>query len=496
MSVTVGMRAERNEAGSAGGAPRAELVVIENFGSCNLRCAYCFPEHMWARRGHQSVISEEAYRGILELTCSATTAETVHVRFAGGEPLLAGQEWLEAAIATGREIAARHGHGIAFSLQTNATRLTPDLARLLVAEEVDVGISLDGGAEINEQTRGETEATLRGFHALAEALGRPPGIIVTVTRCNARRMREVIAFLEQLGVLHFRANQMGATASWNVHTAPRAEEWATARRDVFEEIVARRGALMEFNLAQGVQKLVRSLLERSSPFGGANGCGSARCAAGRALLYFDRAGTAYPCPRSTVSPDAAIGSYTDADFGASWDAAALELDEAMAVPFDCRSCPAQLLCDYGCHAFNAARGNFFEVNCDTTKEHFEWLAERLDDVARVYLYVQWRRQMREAGDLDGVRRGVELPAGAVEELAALLGERLAERTAELDPGVLERRYGWRDDLVPAADLTRARPFSTEESRRSAAATKGGTRHEEHSFSAVVSDDRFSTEDAR
>ncbi len=464
MSVTVGARAERNETGSADGAPRAELVVVENFGSCNLRCAYCFPEHMWARRGHQRVISEETYRGILELTCSATTAETVHVRFAGGEPLLAGQEWLEAAIATGREIAARHGRGIAFSLQTNATRLTPELARLLVAEDVDVGISLDGGAEINEQTRGETEATLRGFHALTEALGRPPGIIVTVTRCNAGRMPEVIAFLEQLGVLHFRANQMGATASWNVHAAPRAEEWATARRDVFEEIVSRRGALMEFNLARGVLKLVRSLLERSSPLAGENGCDSVRCAAGRGLLYFDRAGTGYPCPRSTVTPDAAIGSYADADFGARWDSTAGELDRAMPVPPDCAVCPAHLVCDHGCHAFNVARGNFFEVNCDATKEHFEWFAGRLDDVARVYLHVRWRRQMREAGDLDGVRRGAELPAGAVDELTALLERRLDERLADLDPGALERRHGWQDDLVPVAGVTRARTYGSAPAR--------------------------------
>lgn len=456
VSVTVGMRAERSGVRSAGVAPRAELVVIENYGSCNLRCAYCFPEHMWARRGHQSVISEEAYRGILELTCSATTAETVHVRFAGGEPLLAGREWLEAAIATGREIAAHHGRGIAFSLQTNATRLTPEVARFLVAEDVDVGISLDGGAEINEQTRGETEATLRGFHALAEALGRPPGIIVTVTRCNALRMREVIGFLEELGVLHFRANQMGATASWNVHAAPRAEEWATARRDVFEEVVARRGALMEFNLAQGVLKLVRSLLERSSPFEAPDGCGSARCGAGRALLYFDRAGTAYPCPRSTVTPGAAIGSYADANFGARWDSAARELDEAMPVPAGCATCPAQLVCDYGCHAFNVARGNFFEVNCDATKEHFAWLAGRLDDVARIFLYIRWRKQMREAGDLGGIRRGVHLPAGEVAKLTAILGERLAERTAGLDASALDHRHGWREDRVPLAAASRPR----------------------------------------
>ncbi len=333
--------------------------------------------------------------------------------------------------------------------------VTPDLARLLAEEQVDVGVSIDGPPAINERTRGRTAATVAGFHHLTEAFGRPLGVIVTVTRCNASRMGEVVEFLDGLGVLHFRANQMGATASWNAHAAPRAEEWAIARRDVFGEIVARRGRLMEFNLAQGVSKLVQTLLEGTSPFAG-QGCESARCAAGRGLLYFDRAGAAYPCPRATVTPEARIGHRADADFESRWDAVARGLDESMAPRDDCRSCPAQLVCDYGCHAFNTAQGNFFEVNCDATKEHFAWLAERLDDVARVFLYARWRRELRDSGGWADVRHGIDLPAGAVGRLGATLAERLAERVAELDPGVLARRHGWREDLVPLAGLSRPR----------------------------------------
>jgi uncharacterized protein len=434
------------------------MVVVENFGSCNMRCTYCFPEHMWARQGHSPAISEETYRGIVERTCSMTPAETVHVRFAGGEPLLAGRAWLEMAIGAGRELAASHGKEVVFSLQTNATLVTPELARFLVENGVDVGVSLDGDAEINEQTRGNTERTLRGFEHLSEALGRRPGIIVTVTRCNAGRMRDVIAFLERLGVPHFRANQMGATASWNAHAAPRAEEWAVARKDILEEIAARRGRMMEFNLSQAVLKLVQVLLEGTSPFDRAHGCGAARCAAGRSLLYFDQKGNAYPCPRSNVTPGARIANYADNDFLARWEEAAHGLDDAMSVPADCRRCPAQLVCDYGCHAFNVAQGNFFEVNCDATKEVFEWLEDRIDDVARVFLYAQWRLRLREAGDLEAVAHGIDLPESAIAKLTDVLRKRLAGRLAQpdLEPQILERRFGWRDTLVPLAALTRPR----------------------------------------
>jgi uncharacterized protein len=451
-----------------------ELVVIENFGSCNLRCAYCFPEHMWARQGHSPTIPEETYRGVLERTFSATTAECVDVHFAGGEPLLAGEEWLLGAMRIGREIAARHGKRATFSLLTNATLVTRELARLLAENGVHVGISLDGDAEINDETRGGTSRALRGFRHLTTSYGRPPGVIVTVTRCNARRMREVVGFLDDLGVTLFRANQMGATASWNEHAAPRADEWATAREDVFEEIAARRGRSMEHNLSQTVTKLVHSLLEGSSPFDVLGGCCASRCTAGRGLAYFDQRGNAYPCPRSNVTPKARVGHYEDEDFDARWDRTARELDAAMSIPDECRRCPAQLACDYGCHAFNVARGNFFEVNCDATKDYFVWLQDRLEDVARIYLYLGWRERLKAGDDYRTLEGGVDLPARLVSGLADRLQRRLADRLSspELSAETLERRYGWRETLVPVGAVTRPRVSQPSPRRAATAATTG------------------------
>lgn len=43
-----------------------QQIVIENFGSCNMRCTYCFPEHMWQREGRFQAMPEEMYQGILE----------------------------------------------------------------------------------------------------------------------------------------------------------------------------------------------------------------------------------------------------------------------------------------------------------------------------------------------------------------------------------------------------------------------------------------------
>lgn len=432
-------------------------VVVENFGSCNMRCTYCFPEHMWQREGRHGAMPEETYRGILERAFATTRSKAVDVHLAGGEPLLAGQEWLAMALRAGREIAGRHGKSVSFSLQTNATRVTPELARFLVDNHVQVGVSLDGTEEINEAVRGHTSHTLRGLWYLCEAAERPPGIIVTVTRHNARRMREVVDYLETLEVVMFRANLMGATASWNAHAAPPAQDWLIARQDLFDEIAARRGRIIEVNVSNGVLKLVGALLHGMSPFGSVHGCCAMRCPAGRDLLYFDQSGYAYPCPRANVTPTARIAHWTDDDFFGRWDGAARELDRLMEIPPECGRCPAQLVCDFGCHAFNVGPGNFFEVNCDATKDYFPWVADRLEDVARIHFYVQWRTWLKTQDFETGykaLQRGVDPPAGLVEDLAAKLRRRLDERLSEPDlvMDVLEQRYGWRDGCLPIAPL--------------------------------------------
>ncbi len=434
------------------------MVVIENFGTCNMRCTYCFPEHMWQRQGHKGAMSHDTYRGILERALSATTAETVDVHMAGGEPLLAGRPWLERAFCTAREIADRQGKTVTFSMQTNATLVTSELAEFLVENEVTVGVSLDGDETINEEVRGHTGRTVAGFRRLRAALGRSPGVIVTVTRCNALRMAEVIAYLDSLDVALFRANQMGATASWNAHSAPRAEEWAAARRTIFEEVGARRGRMMEFNLAQTITKLARTLEEGVSSFTSQAGCCALRCPAGRELLYFDQKGDSYPCPRANVTPQARITHYADPDALERWGAAERALDAAMEIPSTCSHCPAQVVCDYGCHAFNVAQGNFFEVNCDATKNFFDYLRSRLDHAARVLYFVRWREHQKAVDDYDAVRRGVHVPPDALADLTARLGSRLADHLerSDVDLARLESRYGWREDLVPVAIVDRPR----------------------------------------
>jgi sulfatase maturation enzyme AslB (radical SAM superfamily) len=76
---------------------------------------------MWSRQGHSAAMSQETLRGTLELAFDTPETEPVDVRFAGGEPLLAGRDWLETAFTITREGVLRLDHGCASARSRRST---------------------------------------------------------------------------------------------------------------------------------------------------------------------------------------------------------------------------------------------------------------------------------------------------------------------------------------------------------------------------------------
>jgi hypothetical protein len=115
----------------------------------------------------------------------------------------------------------------------------------------------------------------------------------------------------------------------------------------------------------------------------------------------------------------------------------------MEIPEQCGKCPAQFICDYGCHAFNNARSGFFEVNCDATKDFFAWAASmRLEELTKLYYYAAWRDGLNSSDAHETLRQGTTVPGDFVRrlssELRVYLGRRLAAKTIEMV--LLHSRY--------------------------------------------------------
>ena len=76
----------------------------------------------------------------------------VTVTFHGGEPLLAGSEFYEAALPMIEE--GLGPRSVAFAMQSNLWLLDDRLAAVLAAHNVPIGTSLDGPPELNDAQRG------------------------------------------------------------------------------------------------------------------------------------------------------------------------------------------------------------------------------------------------------------------------------------------------------------------------------------------------------
>jgi len=91
---------------------------------------------------------------------------SVDIIFHGGEPLLAGAEWLADLAET---LRARVPAQVKMALQTNGTLLDRPMLEMLKSLHVQVGVSLDGDAEATERHRRYTNGR-NSFDAVADCL--------------------------------------------------------------------------------------------------------------------------------------------------------------------------------------------------------------------------------------------------------------------------------------------------------------------------------------
>jgi uncharacterized protein len=147
--------------------------------ACNLSCDYCYQDPQRESGNFRQPYDLEKMKAAVE------RAGGPFVMF-GGEPLLVPLADLEALFRWGLE---RYGRN---AVQTNGALVTEAHLRLFREYKVDVGISLDGPAELNDARSAGSEERTRAATAAVEAVierlcrdGRPPGLIVTLHRGNA-----------------------------------------------------------------------------------------------------------------------------------------------------------------------------------------------------------------------------------------------------------------------------------------------------------------------
>jgi len=177
------------------------LLVKPASADCNLRCEYCF------YLGHRSFYPGESVHRMQEdvldvmVRSYMSTPQPQYVFiWQGGEPTLMGVDFFRRAIELQKEHGRARNAVIANALQTNATMINEDMAKLFAEYRFLVGVSMDGPPEIHDTYRraaggGETHsAVLRGIELL-EKHGVEFNILSLVSQSNVRRAAEVYRYL-------------------------------------------------------------------------------------------------------------------------------------------------------------------------------------------------------------------------------------------------------------------------------------------------------------
>lgn len=154
-----------------------EMIQLEVTERCNLRCTYCvYNPHFAEKRnyGTRNMSQKTAFKAIDHLAESSKQQERIALAFYGGEPLLC-FPLIKACVLYAREVMPEKELG--FSITTNGTLITPDIAKFFSEEGIGVHVSLDGPEDIHDEYRkdahgyGSFQRTIAGLKMLYDAYG-------------------------------------------------------------------------------------------------------------------------------------------------------------------------------------------------------------------------------------------------------------------------------------------------------------------------------------
>ena len=325
-----------------------ELLVTER---CNLGCVYCLAG---ASAKMPSMTEATAERAV-DLAFGMKEASVLGFEFSGGEPFLR-FDLMQHTVNYILNHPGRNGRKVYFSVQSNGTLLNRERVEWLLANNVTIGLSMDGEPWAQNQSRpmlggGASYAALMRGVDLLRAAGIRFGALVVLNRSNVRSAESLCRFLVEKEILSIKLNPVAflgtARMNWDA-TGLSQEEVVRYFRELIDLLASGRYPLVEANLHTMLQHLVSK--RRTTR------CLRGHCGAGDTFQAISAAGTIYPCGRSTQSPGLQLGTVTDPSLRSLSQPAAgnrhiLQIRARRPETLEgCSSCEYREFCQAGCSA--------------------------------------------------------------------------------------------------------------------------------------------------
>ncbi|MGM0470176.1 MAG: radical SAM protein [Promethearchaeati archaeon] len=156
---------------------RARMIQLEVTHNCNLRCRYCiYNEYNKMKRNHsdKNMPFSIATRAIKYLKEHSKDRDKLSITFYGGEPLLR-FPFIKKCVEYSRKIIT--DKPISYSLTTNGTLMTKEIAKFFKINNFNLVFSIDGPKEIHDRYRiykngkGSFEDSFLGLKTALETFG-------------------------------------------------------------------------------------------------------------------------------------------------------------------------------------------------------------------------------------------------------------------------------------------------------------------------------------
>jgi len=354
---------------------RLRTLVLMLTYSCNLACRYCYEDReegcVPPAKGGGALreMSPESLRESVKfLLDHSVENRKVSIVLFGGEPLLR-FPFLRAAVHEARAMAKAWGKEISFSITTNGTLVTREIAGFLKENGVSVCVSIDGPREVHDVNRpyasgrGSYDDVERGIACLMENRNGVPLAARVTLGGGAVDVRRTFWHLRGLGFDEVGfAPASAAEGSPSALTEGELDQvlggFRTLAAEYVDDVRERRMPAFS-NMTQ-----ILALIHRGDPM-------PYPCGAGIGMLAADPSGVFYPCHRLCGVGDC----MGDPSRGIALDARARFLDGARRRRESaCDACWAKNFCAGGCyHDAYLRQGDLFAPSthyCRWIKELF------------------------------------------------------------------------------------------------------------------------------
>ena len=329
---------------------KVKLLVLWVTNDCNLNCKYCY-----ANGGEKKeYMNFDTAKKAIDMIKS----DSFKIQFAGGEPMM--------NFSLIRDIynyVQSKDKKITLQMQSNGTLIDDEISKEIKKMDIKMGISFDGGLEINEKFRGKSIEAINGIKALGKN-----GVIVNlntvITKDSIRSLSKLIELAYYLGNVNgigldlLRITGRAKKNNLEVASYKDIEKYlneAYKKTEYLSSLTNRKVIIREIEDAKG-------RIKHSSSYCNTNYC---HATYGGSMVVYP-SGDVYPCGSLSGSKKYYMGNVHDLK-------SLRMITINTAEKENCNSCRFKNICTKGCPARSIinSNGQVSKEDCYLRKVSFE-----------------------------------------------------------------------------------------------------------------------------